>query len=213
MDSWMIERTWFLRKDKEGDIFSSESVPREKRYEAIQNNLKQDTNYASKLSYIFLVREPLTFGHSQLVIKLLSFPEEPKESVLFGMAAPIIQSAISVFENVFAYECVHLRPEFARLAQVTWTDEAYVKTLILRSSAKESDGTEYKVHLVPYFGSHAEKCQKRYGNIHGGDSSHKGGLLGWLGEMETEVDRLRTPDEIANHDWGMELLAKLLAGS
>lgn len=218
MDHWMIERTGFVKMAQEGGAFSTESIPREKRYDEIQKKLKQDTKAYATLSYIFLVRAPLTFGHSQIVMKFLSIGLQ-NEADLFEMIAPTIKGAISVFEQVLGSEWLHRSPEFAALAELTRTHKHYLKTLVLRSSAKENRDGEYKVHLVPYFDSHAEQCQERYRAIHHLDCG-TGGLLGWLGERETEVDRWQIPsenpwgvklDEIANVDLNMKAFARRLA--
>lgn len=218
MDHWMIERTWFVKMAQVGAVFSTESVPSEKRYDEIQKKLNRDTKSCSTLSYIFLVRAPLTFGHSQIVTKFLSVGQQC-EADLFEMVAPTIKGAICVFEKVLGSEWLHKSPEFAELAALTRTHKRYIKTLVLRSSAKENREGEYKVHLVPYFDSHAEECQERYRTIHHLDSG-TGGLLGWLGERETEVDRWQiqseTPwaiklDEIANIDLNMKAFARRLA--
>lgn len=74
------------------------------------------------------------------------------------------------------------------MADLTLTKDKYLKTLILRVSADEDVDTTYKVHLVPYFGSHESACQKWYTSIHKVKPDAKGGLIGWLGERETLVD-------------------------
>ncbi|MEE8423908.1 MAG: hypothetical protein V3S49_05150 [Thermodesulfobacteriota bacterium] len=218
MDHWMKERTWFLKMVHEGDAFSTESMKQTERYDEIQKKLNQDNKSCSTLSYIFLARAPLTFGHSQLVMKFLSVKQQ-NEADFFEMVAPTIKGAISVFEKVLGSDCLHKSPEFTKLAELTRTDESYLKTLVLRASADECPKGEYKVHLVPYFESHAEKCQERYRGIHHINSG-TGGLLGWLGKRETEVDRWQisseTPwavklDEIANIDLNMKEFARLLA--
>jgi hypothetical protein len=218
MNRWMRERIWFLRMQQRGYSFSTETVPPEIRYDQVQRILSQDTSTCAILSYVFLVRAPLTFGHSQLVTKILSTTQY-HEADIFEMTAPIIKGVISVFENVLGSNYSHKSPEFQKLAELTRTHKRYLKTLVLRSSAKENSEGEYKVHLVPYFESHAEECQKRYRAIHHLDSD-TGGLLGWLGERETEIDRWQieseTPwalklDEIANVDLNMKWFAQLLS--
>jgi hypothetical protein len=164
----------------------------------------------------------LTFGHSQLIFSVRG--ERLKETARFGKVAKIIKSSISAFEQVLGSEKVHTKnPEFKRLAEITRTKGKYIKTLILRTSADEKHA-EYKIHLVPYFESHASNCKSRYQTLHfikdrrNSATEKTGGLLAWLGERETEVDRwLKDPhpwakilDQKALKDWKMDKLATLL---
>jgi hypothetical protein len=217
MDSWKRERTWSLRMESTSASFSMESVPSKKRYEKIQEILRQDTRSSEILSYIFLSRAPLTFGHSQLVTRVRSITK-PHEADLFEMVSPMIKGAISVFESVLGSRRFQENSDFKKLAKLTRTHKRYLKILVLRASAEEKPEWEYKIHLVPYFESHAEQCQERYRGIHHLDSD-TGGLLGWLGERETEVDRWQIPseipwavklDEIANVDLNMKRFAEIL---
>ena len=73
--------------------------------------------------------------------------------------------------------------------QVRITRGSYEKTLVLRASAQETIGKEYKVHLVPFFASHAELCKKRFQSLHAAMPEQVGGLLGWLGMREDDVDK------------------------
>ena len=163
---------------------------------------------------LFLVRAPLTFGHSQLIMK---YPPRtrPKESARFHHAADFIERALSSFRQVLTPKTLR---EFKKLAELTLTDGTYIKTLILRASADEKNSI-YKVHLVPYFKSHERACQKRYTAIHCVDPKEKGGLLGWVGSRETIVDswQIKTDnpfegnlDKIASNDWKLPRLATLL---
>ena len=171
---------------------------------------------------IFLVHTPFTFGHSQLIFSVRK--QRLKETARFEKVAKIIKSSISAFEQVLGSEKVHTKnSEFKRLAEITRTKGKYIKTLILRTSADEKR-TEYKIHLVPYFESHASSCKSRYQTLHfikhrrNSATDKTGGLLGWLGERETEVDRwLKDPhpwakilDQKALKDWKMDKLATLL---
>lgn len=174
------------------------------------------------MSRIFLVHTPFTFGHSQLVMKFLGDKRQFKESDRFEHVTGIIKNAIFVFEQVFGEEEIHMkRNELSLLSEITHTSEKYIKTLILRTSAEEhncEEYTEYKVHLVPYFYSHAENCKSRYLTLHYHSTYEEGGLLGWLGERETEVERWQKPphpwanslNRIACEDWKMNELARLL---
>ena len=171
---------------------------------------------------IFLVHTPLTFGHSQLIFSV--HRQRLKEAARFEKVAKIIKSSISAFQQVLGSEKVHRKnSEFKTLAEITRTKGKYIKTLILRTSADEKR-TEYKIHLVPYFESHASNCKSRYKALHfikrrrNSATDKTGGLLAWLGERETEVDRwLKDPhpwakilDQKALKDWKMDKLATLL---
>jgi hypothetical protein len=135
---------------------------------------------------IFLSRSPLTFGHSQLLIPSLGDCEQD----LFRLAAEIVYNVISTFTTVFGnLKLLHEKEIFKPLAKNTLTRGSYNKTLVLRTSAQESNGKEYKVHLVPYFQSHAELCRKRFHSLHAVTPEQVGGLLGWLGEREDDVDK------------------------
>ena len=171
---------------------------------------------------IFLVHTPLTFGHSQLIFSV--HRQRLKEAARFEKVSKIIKSSISAFQQVLGSEKVHRKnSEFKTLAEITRTKGKYIKTLILRTSADEKR-TEYKIHLVPYFESHAANCKSRYKALHfikrrrNSATDKTGGLLAWLGERETEVDRwLKDPhpwakilDQKALKDWKMDKLATLL---
>lgn len=143
--------------------------------------------------HILLVRAPLTFGHSQLVI-----PEREKdaknkdkgklEAKLFKEAAKLIAKAIEAFHKVLRQEAI--LSEFSDLAGSTRTGGKLIKILVLRSSASENpENGGYKVHLVPYFDSHAGECLERFRSGHEVRFDKKGGLLGWLGSREDEVDK------------------------
>lgn len=71
---------------------------------------------------------------------------------------------------------------------------------------------------MPYFKSHESDCTKRFKALHPCSQSERGGLLGWLGERENEVDIWEVDrtywkdklDSIANYDLKMCKLAKRL---
>lgn len=140
-----------------------------------------------KAPYIFLSRAPLTFGHSQLVIRSPQGNNQNEED-FFCLASKIIEKAIVVFKKAFIEQRMHEEKIFNELAKLTFTKGNYIKTLILRSSANEDNCREYKIHLVPYFESHEISCQKHYTAIHSVKADVEGGLLGWLGQRETLVD-------------------------
>ena len=146
--------------------------------------------------YIFLTHKPLTFGHSQAV-----FPKKnnKSEESCFFEAAKHIKQAINTFNTAFNSK----EPEksqkiqelvgYKSLSLSTHTYGNYIKTLVLRSSASEIK-EEYTVHLAPYFQSHEIECKKLFQKNHSCAPHKTGGLLGWLGERETEVDQWEFKD-------------------
>jgi len=181
-------------------------------YNDINNIRKQRWENLSSVPHVFLARTPLTLGHSQLVI-----PSRTEDNS-FRHAAKIIEKVIIVFKKAFSSSKVHEKKEFMELADITRTKGKYIKLLILRSSASEDINKEYKVHLVPYFSAHEKECSERFSKLHNLLPGSQGGLLGWLGERENEVDKWEVAsylwkyklDEIANHDWNMAQLAEEL---
>lgn len=203
MDS-RIPRTWFRC-----DGWSSEFVADSERYTAILKTADRETLASLINARIFLVDSPLTFAHSQVAIKF-SENVHLDESSRFRIAAQIVHKAISTFKQLLSPNTIDY---FKELAEFTHTKGNYIKTLVLRASAQEDDW-EYKIHLVPYFVSHAAVCQERYTGIH--CDNQPGGLLGWLGERETEVDRWKRQnaahlDDVITNKWRLPELAKLLA--
>jgi hypothetical protein len=203
MDS-RIPRTWFLFNG-----WSSEFVVDNERYPAIQKMPYKVTLASLINARIFLVDSPLTLAHSQLAIEF-SECAHPDESSCFQIAAQIVQKAISTFKQLLNSNTID---HFKELAEFTCTKENYIKTLVLRVSARE-DSREYKIHLVPYFVSHAAECQKRFTDIHG--DNQPGGLLAWLGNKETEIDKWKREnaahiDDFVTNKWRLPELAKLLA--
>lgn len=169
-----------------------------------------------KSPYVFLSRAPLTFGHSQLVIPSPNGTKQDEKD-FFRLASRIIERTIIAFKEAFKVQKLHQDENFSSLAVMTRTNGKYIKTLILRASASEDVCEEYKIHLVPYFKSHEDECGKRYRTLHGITSEKKGGLLGWLGERENEVDKLlelgplkEKLDKFANEGLKMAELAKKL---
>jgi hypothetical protein len=73
------------------------------------------------------------------------------------------------------------------LACYTGTSGRYKKTLVLKASASEKKDV-YKVHLVPYFGSHLRATNQLYRALQGLKKAEPGGLLHWVGERERVVD-------------------------
>jgi hypothetical protein len=176
-----------------------------------------DWSQASSSPYIVLVNRPLAFGHSQLVV-----PAPQKggvdESFLFGTASKIIVRGLMVFVDVFGSKKIHAKPRYQKLAEVTYSYGRFIKTLVLRTSASECPDRELKIHLVPYFESNQAECHKRFHSLHTASPHAKGGLIGWLGERETQVDKwpvegldgLASLDEIGSDVWKIPELAKEL---
>ena len=167
---------------------------------------------------IFLVYAPLTFGHSQLIMKF-SGKRRVDEATRFELAAPIVKKALVVLKKITGSNRLRSQRQFRQLTNLTRTEGRYIKTLILRTSASEKNN-EYKIHLVPYFNSHARACKKRYTSIHSIYSNDTGGLLGWLGDRETIADswQIKTDnpfrdhlDNLANIRFRLPKLATLLS--
>jgi hypothetical protein len=181
------KRIWFWKENERWSSNSS-SVEPSKRYKEIQervNNMifHHNIKFYRPLAYIYLVDKPYTFGHSQLVMEF-NDEDDPHEADRFTLAASIIQNSLPVFKDKLSQELNN----FSDLAKHTGTRGNYIKTLILRASANENIYTTYKIHLVPYFKSNEEECQRLYYITHGTDHNGKGGLVGWLGVKETKVD-------------------------
>jgi hypothetical protein len=216
---WYLPYQWSNIKSKLGDVTDwSIYVCGGKNAANLASIHEQSWDDLHKFPYIFLSRSPLTFGHSQLVIPAPpGSSERIPEAKYFEWASHIIREAIATFTTVFKDHRVLLKT-FENLANLTQTKGKYIKTLILKASADEKIEEVYKVHLVPYFKSHDTKCKWRFCSKHGILPGRKGGLLGWLGEREDEVDKWEaepTPlkcklDDIANDDLKMQKLATTL---
>ena len=221
---WYLPSKWSEIKNNLGDVTNWSEYVSDGENTTDSDWDKSGWKLLQQFPYIFLSRSPLTFGHSQLVI-----PSPParkwkktKEEDFFEWSSHIIEGAIATFSRVFRDDKIHQHNKiFKNLAEVTQTKGRYIKTLILRASANEKVFEEYKVHLVPYFKSHATKCQDRFRCRHRASLTKTGGLLGWLGEREDEVDKWEadpTPckyrlDDIANEDLKMSELARKLRDS
>jgi hypothetical protein len=133
---------------------------------------------------IFNVDRPITFGHSQL---RFSFNKNNNysEAECFIKVHLYIDYCLKVFDRIYRMKKFHERKDLECLAKETFTEGEFLKTLILRTSASE-DHDCYKIHLIPYFESHAKLCKVRYNSIY--NNNKEGGLLGWLGDRETIVD-------------------------
>jgi len=177
----------------------------------------------TNVPHIFLSRSPLTFGHSQLVIPSMpgSIPEKlTSEASFFEIASVIIVRALQTYQQLFCSKDgpIHEEDTFKRLAESTYSYGNYLKTLVLRVSAVENAGEQYKVHLVPFLKSHDTECLKRFRAHHKARPDKKGGLIGWLGDRETEVDKWEqewcwpdvSHDDIADKVWNLPQLASQL---
>lgn len=219
-----IPRLWYLTKEwlTLSEVPSVEVYYDDPKRLEIQNVKgwpdirKHYWSQIEKAPHIFVSRSPLTFCHSQLVVPASKNDEED----LFRVASKIIYTAISVFKNAFDSQVkpLHEKDAFKPLAEYTHTYGPYIKTLVLRASASEKTNKQYKVHLVPYFKSHASSCKSRFQSLHRVKPEETGGLLAWLGEREDEADKWEadpTPvkpllDQIANDHMKMADLAQEL---
>lgn len=183
-----------------------------------EKNVKNTLSEVSKFPYVFLTNAPLTFGHSQLVVPTCPGTDSGDESKLFRSAAPLIEDVLKVFEIFFGKGKRHARAPFQKLAEDTYSYGKYLKTLILRTSADDDPNTKIKFHLVPYFESNQVDCHKRFHSLHKAPPDKKGGMIGWLGERETQLDNwlvdgfpgLITFDQIGRDVWKLPELAKRL---
>jgi hypothetical protein len=215
-------RTWFLPK---GGWKQIKTVLENKTNLETENwkdicNKDYVKEIENKVPHIFLSRSPLTFGHSQLVI-----PAIPgkifEEANFYEIASIILVRALQTYETVFSNKDspIHEEVTFSRLSESTYSYGNYVKTLLLRVSAVENAGEQYKVHLVPFLKSHQSECLKRFRAQHRtARPDKKGGLIGWLGDRETEVDKWEqgwpwpnvSHDDIANKVWNLPKLSNKL---
>ena len=218
-DKDMFQRTWYVP-----DRWWTTASPNDleewrtllERGNASQWDVSGDWK---KFPYIYLVNRPLTFGHSQLVMpipmNLRSTKDENRESIYFECASIMIKRAIKGFVEAFDKNKLHTEKKFHDLAKRTLSYGRYEKTIIMRVSAKE-DLKEYKIHLVPYFEPNAALCQERYYSVHKVPDK-RGGLIGWLGDRETEVDSWQIGNDelskIARDIWKLPELAINLRGA
>jgi len=166
-------------------------------------------------AFAFLVDQPHTFGHSQLIMRT---PESEDEDCSFLGAVPHIAKCIKRLRTALP------SPDaggWKTLADYTQTWGRYEKTLVLRVSANEARGW-YKVHLMPYYRSHLDATIKLYRATHNykkkEDPTRKGGLLHWLGQREVLLDydmRKGREDAIVNeriNSFHLDKLADKLRG-
>lgn len=222
-------RVWFLPKGgwdhiKETMLNRKGNLHNEEWKDVANKVYKEDVE--EKVPHIFLPRSPLTFGHSQLVIP---FPPPPfhsndkkiSEAIFFEIASLIVTRVLKTFEQIFCNQRrpIHEEELFKSLAESTYTYGEYIKTLVVRTSADEKTERQYKIHLVPYFKSHEAECLKRFRAQHKVRPDEKGGLIGWLGDRETEVDKWEVEwcwpdislDDVASNVWKLPKLAERLS--
>jgi len=214
-DKDMFQRTWYLP-----DAWWTNAGPNDlKEWRTLlERGNARDWDVSGdwkKFPYIFLVNRPLTFGHSQLVMpipmNLRSTKDENREGIYFEYASIMIKRAIKGFVEAFDKNKLHTDKTFCDLAKRTLSYGRYEKTIIMRASADENLREVYKVHLVPYFESNAALCQERYCSVQKKPPDKRGGLIGWLGDRETEVDGWQTGNfeltTIARDIWKLPELA------
>jgi hypothetical protein len=218
-------RVWFSPK---GGWEEVKSVLKKKADLETENwrdlcNKDYKADIEKSVPHIFLSRSPLTFGHSQLVIPSPPWRTDKKpisETSFFEIASVIIVRALQTYQQIFSTKgsLIHEENTFRALAESTYSYGQYIKTLVVRASAEEKAGKQYKVHLVPYLKSHEAECLKRFRAQHRVKPDKKGGLIGWLGDRETEVDKWESewcwPDvshnDIVNEVWNLPQLASRL---
>jgi hypothetical protein len=133
--------------------------------------------------FAFISRAPLTLGHSQLRV---ATPNVEGEAARWSLALPRFIAAIDALERVMRQP---LGAAWSAVAEYTETHGAFVRTLVLRTSAAEKTGDPFRVHLVPLFESHAEGAAERFRLVHDLEPPRTGGLIGWLGDREKVIDR------------------------
>ena len=198
--------------NKEEEIYLLDRVWRKRK------NVKNTWSEVKKFPHVFVTNLPLTFGHSQLVVPARPGKDAANESTLFRSAADLIEDGLEVFKNVFGKGELHAKAPFKKLAEDTYSYGKYIKTLILRTSADDDPDTKIKFHLVPYFQSNQVDCHKRFHSLHRAPPTEKGGMIGWLGERETQLDDWLfdgfpgpiTLDQIGRDVWKLPDLAKRL---
>jgi hypothetical protein len=137
--------------------------------------------YCTGDDYAFVVKVPITFAHSQLVIKVpLSEPEEEK----FKKAAPQISQCLKIMRLTLE----KLEPgSLPTLAGYTRTSGDYIRTAVLKANPSESVD-EYRIHLIPLFASHLEETDRFHSTVHELEGEQMGGMLSWLGQREQVID-------------------------
>lgn len=131
---------------------------------------------------VIIVEAPLTFGHSQLILRS---NRDMAEEMMFNSASVVIKECMPIMRNKLPAAVEDNTWE--KLRAYTKTSGRYIKTLVLKASADEKE-KEYKVHLVPYFESHLSSTTLLFHRGSDVDESKTGGLFRWLGEQERRLD-------------------------
>lgn len=131
---------------------------------------------------VMIVEAPLTFGHSQLILKT---HKDIDEDVKFETASFVIKKCLPIIRRYIPIAVEN--DSWKKLRDYADTKGCYIKTLILKASAAE-DKNQYKVHLAPYFDSHLCSTTLLFHRDRDVDKNCKGGLLRWLGEREKRLD-------------------------
>ncbi len=193
----LLDRIWYLPvsykdnliKENWNSIYSEGAIPSQ-RWDKI------DWEIAERGPYIFLSRAPITFAHSILVVPRPHQSKSVDEATFFRWSAYLIERALYIFNIAFGVKKIHTSADYRILAEKTLSNGEYIKTLILKANANEDLNTIYKVHLLPYFKSHDIDCQQRFLALHRSVDlgEQKGGLLGWIGQREDQVDKYEVED-------------------
>lgn len=143
--------------------------------------LRRRAWYSPTGAYAFLVDAPITFGHSQLRVSVR--PRQHEERA-FATAAVHVTKCIAALRVALSS-----RPfsKWSALANYTGSSGSYIKTLVVKASAKEYK-REYKIHLIPYFSSHLRATTRFHAVMQDRKSTNPGGLLHWIGQRERIVD-------------------------
>ena len=131
---------------------------------------------------VMIVEAPLTFGHSQLILRTERIiPEED----MFGMSSSVIKECLPIINEKLPKALEN--PVWKTVREYTKISGRLLKTLILKVSANEAE-RQYKVHIVPYFESHLCLTTILFQQGRDVDKSKTGGLIRWLGEQEKRLD-------------------------
>ena len=164
--------------------------------------------------FAFLVREPITFGHSQLRMRIDS--QSQREGAAFQLTARHVENTINTFEEALGK--IELGGWF-NLCVETKTSGNYLKTLILRVSADEAPG-EYKIHLLPFFESNLIETTNDFcRSTSAAKPYQRGGLIHWLGKRELSLYKesyergTKEGFSAKEKSWNLEGLAQKLKAS
>jgi hypothetical protein len=131
---------------------------------------------------VYVVESPLTFGHSQLILKSKNKISEER---MFELSATVITKCIKILKEKIPG--IIENPKWEMLREYTKTSGRLIKILILKVSADETI-KQYKVHLVPYFESHLCLTTLLFQKGRNIEEHKTGGMIHWLGEQEKRLD-------------------------